>query len=70
MAVIRLCLDTSAFSRLMRGQPNLHEQLEAADEILLPQLADRTTSMLRQITRTPSVSACGFSWDGLVWGLS
>jgi predicted nucleic acid-binding protein len=36
VAVIRLCLDTSAFSRLMRGQPNLHEQLEAADEILPP----------------------------------
>ena len=69
MAVIRLCLDTSAFSRLMRGQPNLQERLEAADEILLPQPADRTTSMLRQITRTTCVSACGFSWGALVRGL-
>ena len=34
--MIRLCLDTSAFSRLMRVQPNLQERLEAADEILLP----------------------------------
>lgn len=34
--MIRLCLDTSAFTRLMRGQPNLQERLEAADEILLP----------------------------------
>jgi len=34
--VIRLCLDTSAFSRLMRGHPKLQERLEAADEILLP----------------------------------
>jgi len=36
VAVIRLCLDTSAFSRLMRGQPKLQARLEAADEILLP----------------------------------
>jgi tRNA(fMet)-specific endonuclease VapC len=36
MAVIRLCLDTSAYSRLMRGRPKLQERLEAADEILLP----------------------------------
>ena len=36
MAVIRLCLDTSAYSRLMRGQQTLQERLEAADEILLP----------------------------------
>jgi len=36
MAVIRLCLDTSAYSRLMRGQPKLQERLELADEILLP----------------------------------
>lgn len=34
--MIRLCLDTSAYSRLMRGQPKLQERLEAADEILLP----------------------------------
>jgi predicted nucleic acid-binding protein len=34
--VIRLCLDTSAYSRLMRGQPKLQERLEAADQILLP----------------------------------
>ncbi len=36
MAVIRLCLDTSAYSRLMRGQPKLQERLELVDEILLP----------------------------------
>ncbi|MCE9630196.1 MAG: type II toxin-antitoxin system VapC family toxin [Planctomycetia bacterium] len=36
MAVIRLCLDTSAYSRLMRGQPKLQQRLEAADQILLP----------------------------------
>jgi tRNA(fMet)-specific endonuclease VapC len=34
--VIRVCLDTSAYSRLMRGQPKLQERLESADEILLP----------------------------------
>lgn len=34
--MIRLCLDTSAYSRLMRGRPKLQERLEAADEILLP----------------------------------
>jgi tRNA(fMet)-specific endonuclease VapC len=34
--VIRLCLDTTAYSRLMRGQPNLQTRLESADEILLP----------------------------------
>ena len=36
MAVIRLCLDPSAYSRLMRGQPKLQERLELVDEILLP----------------------------------
>jgi predicted nucleic acid-binding protein len=36
VAVIRLCLDTSAYSRLMRGQQTLQDRLEAADEILLP----------------------------------
>jgi hypothetical protein len=36
VAGIRLCLDTSAYSRLMRGQPKLQERLELADEILLP----------------------------------
>jgi len=34
--VIRLCLDTTAYSRLMRGQPKLQERLESADEVLLP----------------------------------
>lgn len=33
--MIRLCLDTTAYSRLMRGQAKLQERLEAADEILL-----------------------------------
>lgn len=33
--MIRLCLDTTAYSRLMRGQPTLRERLEAVDEILL-----------------------------------
>lgn len=33
--MIRLSLDTSAYSRLMRGQPKLQERLESADEILL-----------------------------------
>jgi len=36
VAVIRLCLDTSAYNRLMRGQQTLQDRLEAADEILLP----------------------------------
>jgi hypothetical protein len=36
LAVIRLCLDTTAYSRLMRGQPKLQERLESADEVLLP----------------------------------
>jgi tRNA(fMet)-specific endonuclease VapC len=34
--VIRLCLDTSAYSRLMLGRPKLQDRLEAADQILLP----------------------------------
>lgn len=34
--MIRLCLDTSAYSRLMRGAPRLQTKLEAADELLLP----------------------------------
>lgn len=34
--MIRLCLDTTAYSRLMRGQPKLQTRLEATDEILLP----------------------------------
>ena len=34
--VIRLCLDTTASSRLMRGQPKLRERLESADGVLLP----------------------------------
>jgi tRNA(fMet)-specific endonuclease VapC len=34
--VIRLCLDTSAYSRLMRGKPTLQARLEAVDELLLP----------------------------------
>jgi len=34
--VIRLCLDTSGYSRLMRGHRSLEQGLEEADEILLP----------------------------------
>lgn len=34
--MIRLCLDTSAYSRLMRGKPTLQARLEAVDELLLP----------------------------------
>ncbi|MFM8735369.1 MAG: type II toxin-antitoxin system VapC family toxin [Pirellulales bacterium] len=34
--MIRLCLDTSGYSRLMRGHPPLQKRLEEADEILLP----------------------------------
>ncbi len=34
--MIRLCLDTTGYSRLMRGQPELQQRLEAVDEILLP----------------------------------
>lgn len=34
--MIRLCLDTSAYSRFMRGAPRLQTRLEAADELLLP----------------------------------
>jgi len=34
--VIRLCLDTSGYSRLMRGHLPLQKRLEEADEILLP----------------------------------
>lgn len=34
--MIRLCLDTSAYSRFMRGEPRLQTRLEAADELLLP----------------------------------
>jgi len=34
--VIRLCLDTSGYSRLMRGQRSLQDRLESADEVLLP----------------------------------
>ena len=36
MGVIRLCLDTTAYSRLMRGRPKLQALLEGVDEILLP----------------------------------
>jgi tRNA(fMet)-specific endonuclease VapC len=36
VAVSRLCLDTTAYSRLMRGQPKLQERLESAAEILVP----------------------------------
>jgi tRNA(fMet)-specific endonuclease VapC len=35
VAVIRLSLDTSGYSRLMRGRPKLQARLESADEILL-----------------------------------
>lgn len=34
--MIRLCLDTSGYSRLMRGQRSLQDRLESADEVLLP----------------------------------
>lgn len=34
--MIRLCLDTSGYSRLMRGHPPLQQRLEEVDEILLP----------------------------------
>ena len=34
--MIRLCLDTTGYSRLLRGQPGLRDRLEEADEILLP----------------------------------
>lgn len=34
--MIRLCLDTTGYSRLMRGHDRLRERLEAADEVLLP----------------------------------
>lgn len=34
--MIRLCVDTSAYSRLMRGEERLRQRLEIADEILLP----------------------------------
>lgn len=34
--MIRLCLDTSGYSRLMRGQRSLQDRLEGADEVLLP----------------------------------
>lgn len=34
--MIRLCLDTSGYSRLMRGHAPLQKRLEEADEILLP----------------------------------
>jgi predicted nucleic acid-binding protein len=34
--VIRLCLDTSGYSRLMRGHAPLQKRLEEADAILLP----------------------------------
>jgi predicted nucleic acid-binding protein len=39
VAVIRICIDTTAYSRLMRGRPKLQERLEGADEILLPATA-------------------------------
>ena len=34
--MIRLCLDTTGYSRLMRGHDRLRERLEEADEVLLP----------------------------------
>ena len=34
--MIRLCLDTTGYSRLMRGSDRLRERLEEADEVLLP----------------------------------
>lgn len=34
--MIRLCLDTTGYSRLMRGHEPLRERLEEADEVLLP----------------------------------
>ena len=33
---MRACLDTSAYSRLMRGHVPLTQELESADEILIP----------------------------------
>ena len=34
--MIRRCLDTTGYSRLMRGNDRLRERLEEADEVLLP----------------------------------
>jgi len=33
---MKVCLDTNAYSRLMRGHPPLAELLESADEVLVP----------------------------------
>lgn len=33
--VIRLCLDTTAYSRLMRGQPSPQERLEAVPGLIV-----------------------------------
>ncbi len=33
---MRVCLDTNAYSRLMKGHPPLTELLESAEEILVP----------------------------------
>ncbi|MEX0670132.1 MAG: type II toxin-antitoxin system VapC family toxin [Pirellulales bacterium] len=34
--MIRLCVDTTAYSRLMRGQAGVQQRLEQVDEILVP----------------------------------
>lgn len=33
---MKVCLDTSAYSRLMRGHPPLTQLLESAEEVLIP----------------------------------
>jgi predicted nucleic acid-binding protein len=68
--MIRLCLDTSGYSRLMRGHEPLQSRLEEADEVLLPATvlgelhagflggsrAEENASVLGEFQRQPGVS--------------
>ena len=69
--MIRLCLDTSGYSRLMRGHAPLQKRLEEADAILLPATvlgelhagflagakAAENTALLAEFRRQPGVVA-------------
>jgi len=71
VAVTTLCVDTSAYSRLMRGTPALQSRLEEADAVFLPATVmgelyagfergtrrDQNVRELRSFLAQPGVSA-------------
>jgi predicted nucleic acid-binding protein len=73
--VIRLCLDTSGYSRLMRGFELLQARLEEVDEILLPAIvigelhagflagtrAAENTALLAAFSSQPGISVVDVS---------